>query len=170
MDKGGSNEAFSKLKNYIMVSSISSKNPRLTRYWDQYGHKIGISNSAVVCNGGSKKYRNKVFRCAHAYKQIEGTKQACPMSFTVCWDKKGYYINLMTKLKRERGIHGLGKFLPGVNTTGCPWHCCGSHEILRTCGICHEVQLYSESLHEHMKTCKPKRSHIQYVNKGNPFY
>lgn len=29
-------------------------------------------------------------------------KQSCPMSFTVCWDNSGYYINLMTKLKKKR--------------------------------------------------------------------
>ena len=161
LHEGGCNETFAKLKNYIMVSSTSSRNPRLTRYWDKSNrYRIGISNSAVVCNGGSKKYQNKVFRCAHAYKNVQGTKQSCPMSFTVCWDRYGYYINLMTKLKKRRRDWNSFKILPGTNTTGCPWHCCGSHELLYRCNICNEVQLYSESLLEHKKTCKPKGSYM----------
>ena len=41
-DEDGINKTFAKLKNYIMVSSTSSKNPRLTRYWDKsYNYRIG---------------------------------------------------------------------------------------------------------------------------------
>jgi len=168
LKEGGNNETFTKLKNYIMVSSTSSKNPRLTpQYFRDLNKRCtldGRSNSAVVCSGGSNKYQNKVFRCAHAYKNVQGTKQSCPMSFTVCWDRYGYYINLMTKVKQKRQVGGKIKLFHGTNATGCPWHCCGSHELLYRCNICYEVQLDSESLLEHKKKCKPKGSRVQCLN------
>ena len=134
MKEGGSNEneVFSKLKNYIMVSSTKTTHPVPLQDRDSKGHQIGKSNSAVVCYGG-KKYYNKIFRCIHAYtKQPEGkSTQICPMNFKVCWDEHGYYINLTSKLRkiRTKGLHDY-KLLPGTKTVGCPWHCCESNELM----------------------------------------
>ena len=132
MDEGGNNEVFSRLKNYIMTCAVSGKkNDLQARKFDEWGCPINVSNSPVTCNGGRKKYHNKVFRCKHARKG--STK--CPMNFTVCWDEYGYYINLISKLKRiQKGraeyFNGSKrndfKLERGTNSVGCQWHCCGN--------------------------------------------
>lgn len=120
MDEGGNNEVFSRLKNYIMTCAVSGKkNDLQARKFDEQGCPINVSNSPVTCNGGSKKYHNKLFRCKHARKG--STK--CPMNFTVCWDEYGYYINLISKLKKIQKGRVLER---GTNSVGCQWHCCGN--------------------------------------------
>lgn len=121
MDEGGSNDTFSRLKNYIIVSSGSLENG---------------SNSPVVCKGGDRKYRNKVFRCKHYNKH-----SYCPLNFTISWDEYGYFIRLSNG---------------SLFTFGCQWHCCRTEEN-KTCKICYEVHLPRIKLEQHMKTCKRKR-------------
>ena len=128
MDEGGSNNTFSRLKNYIIVSSGSLENG---------------SNSPVVCKGGDRKYRNKVFRCKN-YKHSH-----CPLSFTVSWDEYGYFIYL------SKGL---------LYTFGCPWHCC-KREGYEACSICYEIHLPHSQLEQHMKTCK-RKSTIERIQSG----
>lgn len=99
LDEGGSGCTYLRVK--YMIKSDS-------------GNTNKCSNSPVVCNGGSKARRTKVFRCKNSYRTDDNNKgtATCPFSFTLSWDEFGYFIYL-------RG----GKFWS--HNVGCSWHCCG---------------------------------------------
>ena len=78
--------------------------------------QASLANTPVVCTGSSKGKPEKIFRCQKHGKVIGGQRVYCPYTFTLRWDKIGYYIHLKES---------------GLLTCGCPFHSCPPPNTVR---------------------------------------
>jgi len=88
----GGSKGFLNLKTYV------------EREAQEEGFSYGAVINPVICNGGeTTTHPVKRFICKQTYE--------CPFSFSISWDKYGFYIPLLGSQTNN-------------HATGCPWHTC----------------------------------------------